>query len=349
MTEKKFELHPMAYYQSILRRTLPREIFRRQPHRIVWLFVHVFVILASVIAILFLQTPMWLKLILAVLIGNSLGTLGFLGHEILHGSVVKGRRWMLLFGGICLLHWGLPPQVWINWHNRTHHHHTNQWFQDPDCFGPIHLYKKSRWVRFMEKLTPGSGTKRSYLFLFYWFTLHTAYNIFKHPKAFHKQRNRKYGRAYFIGVHLLWLLASIFLSNSFYDPLFLFVIPILISNFIMMSYVATNHFISPTSQSVSDPLVTTLTVRSPKMIEYFHLYNNYHVEHHLFPELNPSQARLIAKELRTRWPERYQEMSHVQAIKKVYQTPRLYEDEHTLKNPRTGEKAETLLSHYFNL
>lgn len=344
----KGKLQPPVYYQRELRSSLPEEVFKRYPSRVIWLFVHLSIIGVCGYFITSDSVFFLIKLILAMIIGNSLGTMGFLGHEILHGTVVRGHKLMLFLGGICMLHWGLPPHVWINWHNRTHHVHTNKWFKDPDCFGPVEMYKKSKWIRFMEKLTPGSGTKRSYLFLFYWFTLHTAYNIYYLPKAFRYERNRKFGKAYFAVVHLLWGTLAFILSSNLIEFLSLFFIPIMVSNFIMMSYVATNHFINPSTNHVSDPLINSLTVRSRRWIEYLHLNNNFHVEHHLFPDINPSQATYVAEELKKRWPQKYQEMGHGEALKNVYKTPRLYSSDTELKNPRTGEKASTLLAHYLD-
>lgn len=344
--DMRLEQKPSSYYQKNIRKTLPKETFKKKPYRLLWLFLHLALISFFVFIIISNQNIL-VRLLFSILIGNSLGTMGFLGHEILHGTVVRGKKAMIFWGGICLMHWGLPPQVWIAWHNRQHHHHTNKWFDDPDCFGPVGMYKKSRWVQFMEKLTPGSGTKRSYLFLFYWFSLHTAYIILKNPKVFKYQKNKKYGILYFIFVLLVWFIVSTLTTNNGW--LFLMLIPLAVSNFIMMSYVATNHFISPSTTQVVDPLINTLTVRSNKLIENMHLQNNFHVEHHLFPDINPSEAKKIREFLKKNWPERYQEMRHGQALKLVYRTPRFYRNYTKLENPRTGETSNTLLSHYLDI
>ncbi|PGV66221.1 hypothetical protein COD94_06280 [Bacillus cereus] len=337
---------PSSYYQREIRKKLPKEVFKNNPQRLLWLFFHLLLIILWSSIIIYTQNIL-IRLVCSILIGNSLGTLGFLGHEILHGTVIRGKKTMIFLGGVCMLHWGLPPQVWIAWHNKQHHHHTNKWFDDPDCFGPVGMYKKSRWVQFMEKLTPGSGTKRSYVFLFYWFSLHTVYNIMKNPKAFKLEKNRKYGLMYFIGVFIVWLCVSSLLTNQGW--LFLMLIPLTVSNFVMMSYVATNHFISPSTDNVVDPLINTLTVRSNKFVEKMHLQNNFHIEHHLFPDINPSQAEKVRNVLKERWPERYQEMQHIEALKLVYKTPRFYSKYTELENPRTGKKSETLLSHYLDI
>lgn len=331
------------FYKKEILKELPKTDLKRRPKRIVWFFVHAILIGLLIYCICIIDN-LWINILLGVIIGNSFGTLGFLGHEILHGTVLKKRKWILFFGGICLVHWALPPQVWLNWHNAQHHNHTNEFFEDPDCFGPLEMYKRSKLVRFMEKLTPGSGTIRSYFFLFYWFTFHTFFQIYKNPKAFKVKKNRKWGLIYFFGVHILWAITT--LSISRFIPLML--VPIIVSNSVMMAYVVTNHFISPATNDENDPLLNSLTVRSGKFIETMHLQNNFHVEHHVFPSINPSQAVKVRDILVKKWPDKYQEMNHFKAIYLVYKTPRLYKESTTLKNPRNDKEAHTLLHHYLD-
>jgi fatty acid desaturase len=122
-----------------------------------------------------------------------------------------------------------------------------------------------------------------------------------------------------------------------------------VANFIMMSYVATNHFISPLTEEINDPLINSLTVRSHPVLEALHLNNNYHVEHHVLPYVNPVHAAVVAGKLKELWPDKYQEMSHFQALRRVYQSPRFYESDFVLVNPRTRSTARTLLAHYLEM
>ena len=52
--------------------------------------------------------------------------IAFLGHEVLHGAVVRGRLPVRLLGFICMLPFTLSPTLWTNWHNRVHHNNCAQ-------------------------------------------------------------------------------------------------------------------------------------------------------------------------------------------------------------------------------
>jgi len=225
-----------------------------------------------------------------------------------------------------------------------HHHKTQHGFDGPDCFGPERLYHHSVWLRRLEKFTPGSGTKRSYLFLFFGSLYHTARVAFTQPQLFRTSRERLKIRAFVIATQLLWEIAAELAMP--YSMFYLMLVPLAVSNFIMMSYVATNHFISPMTEHTNDALVNSLTVRSNAIIERFHLFNNFHVEHHVLPYVNPVHARLVASHLKRLWPDKYQEMGHIEALQRVSKRPRVYRNETTLINPRTERTARTLPAHY---
>src|SRR5204862_6715984 len=87
--------------------------------------------------------------------------------------------------------------------------------------------------------------------------------------------------------------------------LFAFVIPLMIGNAVVMSYIFTNHSLSPLGD-VNDPLLNSLSVTTPRVLEILHLQFGYHVEHHLFPAMSGRHARRVREELVRLWPDRYQ-------------------------------------------
>ena len=340
------EVLPRQAYVNTLRQHLAPEVFQPVARRLWWMLFYFSVVGLAVAVVL--GTPNLLaRFIAAVAMGHCLGVLGFLGHEILHGTVIRNRRLLLFCGGICMANWGIHPRAWIAWHNREHHQQTQHGFDDPDCFGREELYRHSKLLRILEPFTPGSGRLRSGLFLFFWFSFHAAFVIFTHPKLFQARRERWRMRIYLVATQVIWAAASL-LAVGPLGILFLMVIPLAFSNFVMMSYVATNHFISPLTEDANDPLVNSLTVRSNGLVERFHLYNNFHVEHHVLPYVNPVHAPRIAGKLREIWPEKYQELSHLAALRRVYASPKFYKEDTVLINPRTRKTVRTLLAHYLS-
>ncbi|HSN34656.1 MAG TPA: fatty acid desaturase, partial [Ideonella sp.] len=134
---------------------------------------------------------------------------------------------------------------------------------------------------------------------------------------------------------VLWLLGP-------WRFVFAFVIPLVIGNAIVMSYILTNHSLSPLT-AINDPLVNSLSVTAPRFVEMLHLNFGLHVEHHLFPSMSSRYAPLVRAELVRRWPERYQSLPLFTALGRLAATPRIYASETRLHDPRTGSEAATLL------
>src|ERR1043165_103752 len=78
---------------------------------------------------------------------------------------------------------------------------------------------------------------------------------------------------------------------------FVFVLPLIVANTIVMSFIVTNHNLSPLSP-VNDPLVNSLSVRLPRVFEWLTLDFGFHVEHHLFPAMSTRHGRKVREVLR---------------------------------------------------
>lgn len=124
-------------------------------------------------------------------------------------------------------------------------------------------------------------------------------------------------------------------------PLYLILIPLAIQNYTVMSYISTNHNISPLTK-INDPLENSLSVTVHPLLEKLHLNFGYHVEHHIFPRMSGRYAKKVHFELKNQFPETYQVMPKWQALKLLYSTPRLYKNATTLIHPKTQERYSTL-------
>ena len=116
--------------------------------------------------------------------------------------------------------------------------------------------------------------------------------------------------------------------------LFLFVLPLIVANSVIMSYIATNHFLNPLTE-INDPLANTLSVTSPRWLEKLHLQFGYHVEHHLFPTLSARHAPVVRDVLIRLYGDRYLTMPHVRALRLLYTRPKIHDGHDTLVDPRT--------------
>lgn len=126
-------------------------------------------------------------------------------------------------------------------------------------------------------------------------------------------------------------------SNLFY----LAVLPFAIQNYTLMSYISTNHNLSPLT-NVNDPLLNSLTVTNNKILEFLNLNFGYHVEHHIFPRMSGAYTKKTHEVIKKLFPETYQYMPKTRALKLLYKTARIYKNTSTLINPKTLETYKTL-------
>ena len=122
---------------------------------------------------------------------------------------------------------------------------------------------------------------------------------------------------------------------------FLILIPFAIQNYTVMSYISTNHNLSPLTK-VNDPLVNSLTVTTNPIFEFIHLNFGYHVEHHIFPRMSGAYTKKVHAELKSQFPDTYQFMKKSEALKLLYSTARIYKNHTTLINPKTLQTYKTL-------
>src|SRR5690349_702835 len=139
----------VSYYARAIKHDLPASALTPARSRLWWLPVHVVVIVVSMCVLAQGWAPVWLAAGVSLLIGASFAGLTFLGHETLHGAVVRGRVARRLVGAICFAPFMISPRLWIAWHNRVHHGHTNRPGTDPDTYPSLEQYRERRSVRFV--------------------------------------------------------------------------------------------------------------------------------------------------------------------------------------------------------
>jgi fatty acid desaturase len=93
---------------------------------------------------------------------------------------------------------------------------------------------------------------------------------------------------------------------------------------------------------VNDPLVNSLSVTVPRFVDWLTMHFGFHVEHHIFPWMSTRHARDVRALIQQRWPERYQSMPLHKALWALFRTARVYKDETTLIDPKTGKQWRTL-------
>lgn len=330
----RYEHHAIQHYAREVREHLPAAVFQRAPGRLLWLPMHLGIIAALAVYVVRAAPPWYVAVLCALVAGHSWGCLGFLAHEALHHALVKSRAVEKVVGYCGFGLYGLSPTLWSVWHNQAHHGNTGKPIADPDGYGTLGFWQKSAVVRALEGLAPGAGTKRSAAFLFVWFSIHSFLVL-----VFHSQRNDYYARCsrrvvYTESATMLAFWISVLLWAGPYAFLFIYVLPVLVANAVVMSYIATNHFLNPLTEQ-NDPLANTLSVTGPRWLETLHLQFGYHVEHHLFPTMSGRHARAVRDVAVRLYGQRYLRMPHTRALRLLYTRPKVHLTHDTLIDPRT--------------
>ena len=335
-------LHKVSHYAAELKALLPPEVFAPALSRLLWLPVHLTVIALATVAIAAGRVPWFIVPLVSLAIGFSFAGMTFLAHETLHAAVVRNRRLRYAVGWVALLPFVLSPRLWIAWHNRVHHGNANRAGFDPDANPTLTEYRASARVRFVtDHFALGRRSLTGAIGLLVGFSVQSAHMLITASRRGFLSRREQWLAVAETGVGVgVWTTLAVVVGPLSFG--FVFVVPLLVANAVVMAFIMTNHSLSPLTE-VNDPLVNALTVRSPRLIEWLTLRFGYHVEHHLFPSMSSRHAPRVREAVERRWPERYQSMPLLQALLALHRTGRVYANETTLMDPRTGQTWPTLL------
>jgi fatty acid desaturase len=326
-------------YVRELRAELPVEAFHPATSRLAWIPTHLAVITMATVAIALGWVPWFVVPILSLVIGASFAGLTFIAHEAIHGGICRNRAARMVIGWIGFLPFTISPRLWASWHDRVHHANANL-VDDPDVYPTLAEYRESGRIRFfVNAFSLGGGRWRGGLSLILGFTVQAAHQLIVAPR-FMKRREHNRAIAETVASIAVWAVVAALVG--FVPFLFVYVVPLLVANAIVMSFILTNHNLSP-RVAINDPLISGLSVTAPRWVEWATLGFGYHVEHHLFPAMSTRHARSVRTLLRRLWPERYQSMTLRSALMRLHQTARVYKDDVTLIDPRTGREYATLM------
>lgn len=332
----------MSTYAREIKPLLPASAFEPARSRALWVPVHytILVLVAWALASGHVPWPLWP--IASVVIGCAMAGVTFVAHEALHGGVVRGLFWIRLVGWLGFLPFCVSPQLWMGWHNRVHHNHCGKAGVDPDMYPTLEEYRSHRAARIMaDHFGLGRRKLTGISSLLFGFTGQSVQMLFRARRT-GVLRPHHHTRAIIetlTGV-AVWIAVGFLVGPLAF--VFVYLLPLIVANTIVMTFIMTNHNLSPLTQ-VNDPLVNSLSVTLPRALEWLTLDFGYHVEHHLFPMMSTRHGHLVRAALRQRFPERYQSMPLVTAIRTLHRTARVYRDDVTLIDPHTGQTWPTLM------
>ncbi|MDF3070306.1 MAG: fatty acid desaturase [Polyangiaceae bacterium] len=317
-------------------------MFAAAPMRLLWLPVHYGVIAVGAFVIANNWLPLPLELLLSLVMGASFAGLTFVGHEALHGAIVRNLRLRRIVGQLGFLPFAVSPALWEAWHNRVHHGHTNHCGVDPDAYPSLSEYNNSAALRRVtDWLAPGRKRVAGIFSLLVGFTIQSTHMLLVARRR--NFLNAAEHRRALLQSGATWLLIG-GLGFALGPSAFLlaFGIPLIVGNTIIMSFILTNHTLSPHT-NVNDPLINSLSVSGPRFLEWLTLGFGFHVEHHLFPAVSGRHGRELRGAVQRLWPERYQQLPYLRALSALHRSPRVYQTNTQLLDTHTGSVWPTLM------
>ncbi len=329
-------------YRQQIRRSLPDEYFKPNSADLAWFLFHIGVVGGS-LWLLKAHFAWWLAPILSVAIGHSFACCGFLAHEVGHGAVLKSPFLRDVIAAFGFSPFGIGPYLWRRWHNSDHHNNTQVEGVDPDHLFTIEDYKHNPVLRALYAMSPLLRN----IIIFSSFSYRMSQQNFRMVLTYLRSEKTTNGfRAViilqFVVPIALWVAGTLALGTQvFWWGYF---VPMLVANTIAISYIATNHFLNPLADE-NDVLATSLTVTLPgwlKWLDPMHSRFGAHVAHHLFPQVPAKYARKVEKAIEEKWPDRYHSMPIMTALRMLWNTPWVYEDNTTLLDPKREIRVKTL-------
>ena len=315
-----------------LRRELPPEAFRRQPHRGILALVGFAItagIAASVVAFDF---PWWVDLPLAALIGEGMASVGLAAHESEHGATFEHRlpRAALAWAGFGPLL--VTPGLWRAWHVRAHHRGANQVQFDPDMLSDVG--EIDDWImRLRMQLFTGSRHPLAWVGWFVLFSLEGQFFLWVASERQPMRDVVSFDRWRLRATSVLWIGGWIALAAWLgpWDALVVQFLPLAVANAILMMYITTQHWLRPRVDH-DDPFSTTLSVEVPRWMNLLHYQFSYHQEHHIFPGMSPRYAPLVRETLKRIAPDAVAVLPLGTVLRELMRAPKLYADDVTLQH-----------------
>ena len=332
----------IASYARVIRPQLKRGAFHPARSRLWWLPVHLAIVTLCISALSQRWLPWLAAPLLSLVIGMSFAGLTFLGHETLHGAIVRGPRLRYLVGWLGFLPFVVSPRLWVAWHNRVHHGNTQHPGKDPDAYPTLSEYRASRAIRWATQIAPGLRRLRGASTPLIGFSVQSAHMLLAaRTRGFLSVKDRAYACAETLLGVALW--SGVAVATGGLVFVFAFGLPLLVANAIVMGFILTNHSLSPLT-GINDPLMNSLTVTTPRLVEWLTLGFGFHVEHHLFPAMSARHAPEVHALLRAQYPGKYQSMPLLRATAALHSSPRVYKDATTLVDPNSGREWPALLA-----
>ena len=343
-TDSELKLIQKKDYILALRKHLKEEELKPNKKELIHYFIYMSIYCAGVYCIISTQLVLP-RIFISIILGITLASLLFFLHDLMHGAILKSKCAMYLTGFSVGLLIFFSPTFWQRIHN-FHHAMTGNMMNDPDRMYIWNERPENLFEVFIYKMRISNEAFHPLISLvsistgFFWYFLFTIFYSF-FPGRINPKKQNKYKSTHelfkikdklIVALELLLIflfqgfLFFIIANRDFLNYSLISLLPLAIAHAIAMLYIHTNHFLSPLTGNVVDPLINSLSIKNSKIVDKVFSNFSHHVEHHLFPSISSSHYPKIRKLLIKLYPGRFQLMSMLDAIKSLFNTPIIYVD-----------------------
>lgn len=210
-----------------------------------------------------------------------------LQHECLHANMFK-EKWLNQFTGFLL---GVPLLVSFTHYKVQHLHHHKYLGSDHDK--EIFDYDSTSFDNFFKFFVRAWNLARIPTFIKTFFQLMRG----QFPPVFQKEKDRKNLRQEYMVLFLLFSMAIIYtITTGSLLILKIWFIPwLLFGEFFHFIIEIPEHL--GCNKKTKDVLKNTRTIKAGRLMSFITNYNNFHVEHHLYPKVAFHKLRQVNRNI----------------------------------------------------
>lgn len=273
-------------------------------------------------------------LLLAVAIGVASGALvvtgiGFIGHDVCHGSVVSRERMTRVVAFFSLtLALFLPYRLWIRWHNAFHHHYANT-LRDSDRLLREEERAEGVVIWPLYRFANLFGLSLQYVGLRMW-------KIIYGRKTLADPKKREDVSSLILAATLYGALGIVLPDRVFVAGI---LVPLIVGAVTVSLYIQSNHFLRPQMEEV-DEITGSMDVDVPRAVDFLHSNFSAHTAHHLFPTVASRHYPEIRRRIAAEFPVQYRSMPFWRALVWNLTRPKLVRQGRWLVDTRGRIRAE---------
>lgn len=327
-----FEPQPASFYTRKLIQHIPQEAYAPATYKLLPMFLHAGLFM-TFLSFIYITNSLLITVGFSIMMGICIACLFLYSHELSHGTIIKKEPYLYGLQNFFWAFSGIPPTVWKRVHNLSHHTHMNT-YDDPDRKT---FKSESNTITYLYNLFIYPNRKLRYALtigfaMIFYSTKHIMavfYSSDSKPSIVTfrpKYTKREQKKVVLELTYIILFWGTIWALLGIVQGLLVSILCWTTYSASVIILIITQHQRDPVFQKIADPLLTTTSVRIPKWLDRIIDWHSFHVEHHLFPGINFDYYPQLSSEIKKQFPEKYDQLPLIQALREVFEEDVLIDD-----------------------